>query len=90
MTASRRERGGEARRDKDRNESFEPRNKNKQFLTPKLQWNSQLGSGLCLIQWRTFSGQPLSAPLAGLSRYPYLIQAASILSPVKFRPLAFD
>lgn len=61
----RREGRRETRRDKGRNERLEPRNKNKQFLNPRQQWNSQLDSGLCFIWWRTFSGQPLSAPLAG-------------------------
>lgn len=57
----------ETRRDEGRNERFEPRNKNKQFPNPRQQWNFQLDSGLCFIRQRTFSGQPLSAPLAGFA-----------------------
>ena len=77
----------EMRRDKDRNERFEPRNKNKQFQNPRRQWNSQLGSGLCFTQWRTFSGQPLSALLTRFLQHPHLIQPASILNLMEFRPL---
>lgn len=86
----RQSRGGETRGGRGRNERLVPRNKNKQSLTPKQQWNSQMGSGLYFIWWRTFSRQPLSAPLAGFSQHPCLIQPASILSPMKFRPLAID
>lgn len=73
-----RERWRKTRRDKDRNERFEPRNKNKQLLNPRQQWNSQLGSGLCFIPWRTFSGQASSAALADFSQHPYVTQPASI------------
>lgn len=78
----------EMRRDKDRNENFEPRNKNKQFQNPRRQWNSQLGSGLCFTQWRTFSGQPLSALLPRFLQRPCRIQPASILNLMEFKPLA--
>lgn len=52
LTARRRKREGrrETRGDKGRNERFEPRNKNKQFLNPRQQWNSQLDSGLCFTR----------------------------------------
>lgn len=83
--------GGEGeRRDKDRNERIEPRSKNKQSLNPGQQWNSQLGSGLCFIPRRTFSGQPFSTPLAAFSQHPHLLRPVSILNPVEFRPLAFN
>lgn len=85
-----RERRRETRRDKDRNERFEPRNKNKQFLNPRQQWNSQLVSGLCFLQCRTLSGQPLSAPLTGFSQHPLLVQPASILNPINFIPLTLN
>lgn len=45
------ERGKEGdKRKQGRNERFEPRNKNKQFLNPRQQWNSQLDSGLCFTR----------------------------------------
>jgi hypothetical protein len=57
--------GTTTRRDKDRNERFEPRNKNKQSLNPKQQWNSQLGLGCVSSGGGHFLGSLYPLPWLG-------------------------